>query len=324
MRQPLRGPSFAEASALVAVLEQKSFTKAAKQLGLSPPSVSELVRKLEERLGVRLVERTTRAVSPTAAGERLLDRLRAVLDDFQAALESTDEFRDKPAGTVRLTVPPPAANFILAPAMARFLALYPEINLDISVDSSPRDIVAERFDAGIRMGELLARDMIAVRVGDDVQMVVVASPSYIARRGKPGSPRELANHDCIRIRFSGGEFLPWRFRMNRRVVEVQVPGRLVANDNAMLLQAAIEGAGLLRTAQPYAAFSVAAGQLVQVLDEWASPPGDGYYLYYPSRRQMRPALKALVDFLKAERRSTAGKRGEASSTTASISTTAAK
>jgi DNA-binding transcriptional LysR family regulator len=324
MKQTMRGPSFAEASALVAVLEHKSFTKAARQLGLSPPSVSELVRKLEERLGVRLVERTTRAVAPTAAGEGLLERLRSVLGDYQAALEATNEFRDKPAGTVRLTVPPPAADFILAPAMARFLAAYPEINLDISVDSSPRDIVAERFDAGIRMGELLARDMIAVRVGDDVQMVVVGSPTYIARRGKPSTPRDLADHDCIRIRFSGGEFLPWRFRDNRRILEVQVPGRLIANDNAMLLQAAIEGVGLLRTAQPYAAAAVAAGQLVRVLDEWASPPGDGYYLYYPSRRQTRPALKALIDFLKAERRGSAGKRGEPSPKAASAATATAK
>jgi len=185
----MRGASLAETNALVAVLEQKSFTKAAKLLGLSTPRVSDMVRSLEERLGVRLVERTTRSVAPTTAGERPLERLRPVLDEYQAALDSTNEFRGKPAGMLRLTAVPPAADLVLEEAVPRFLALYPEINVEISIDASPIDIVAERFDAGIRAGEYLAQDMIAVRICREMHFVVVAAPAYLARRGEPKSPQ---------------------------------------------------------------------------------------------------------------------------------------
>src|SRR6185436_10260819 len=219
---PMHGPSLAETTAFVAVVELKSFTKAAKQLELSPPRVSEMVRNLEERLGVRLVERTTRSVAPTAAGERLLARLRPALDEYQAALESTNEFRGKPSGTLRLTAPPPAADFFLASAIPRFLAQYPEISLDLSVSDTLTDIVAERFDAGIRLGERIERDMIAVRVTDELPIVVADSPAYFAQRGKPESPQDLIAHDCIRIRFSSGTYLPWRFRVKRRDLEVHV------------------------------------------------------------------------------------------------------
>ena len=239
-------PGFAESAALVAVLEQKSFAGAAKQLGLSPPRVSELVRTLEERLGVRLVERTTRSVAPTAAGERLLERLRPVLDDYDAALDSTNEFRSKPAGTLRLTVAPPAADFILSEAVPRFLALYPEIGLDISVDGALTDIVAARFDAGIRAGEKVERDMIAVRVSPEIPFVVVAASSYLARHGEPKTPRDLTAHECVRIRLPGGAILPWRFRIKGRTLEVHVQGRLIANDNNLAIRAAIEGSGLLQ------------------------------------------------------------------------------
>jgi DNA-binding transcriptional LysR family regulator len=289
---------FAETSALVAVLEQKSFTRAARELGLSPPRVSELVRNLEERLGVRLVERTTRSVSPTAAGERLLDRLRPVLDEYEAALESTNEFRSRPAGILRLTVAPPAADFVLPDAVPRFLSLYPEISLDISVDSALADIVAGRFDAGIRPGERLARDMIAVRISNEMPIVVVAAPAYLARRGEPKTPRDLAAHDCIRIRLSSGAFLPWRFRMKRRTLEVHVDGRLMVNDEKLAIRTAIEGEGLLQVPPEYVAPELASGRLVTILDDWAPPPVDGFFLYYPSRRQIRPALKAFVDFFR--------------------------
>ena len=178
-------PGFSETSALVAVLEQKSFTKAAEQLGLSPARVSELVRNLEERLGVRLVERTTRSVAATPAGERLLERLRPLLDDYQAALESLNDFRSRPAGTLRLTIPPPAADFVLAPVIARFLSQYPEISLDVSIDRAFVDIVEARFDAGIRPGERIARDMIAVRISDEMPFVVAASPAYLKQHGTP-------------------------------------------------------------------------------------------------------------------------------------------
>jgi DNA-binding transcriptional LysR family regulator len=297
----MNGPGFAETNALVAVLEQKSFTKAAKRLGLSPPRVSEMVRVLEERLGVRLVERTTRSVAATPAGERLLARLRPVLDDYQEALESINDFRDKPAGTLRLTVAPPAADFVLAPAMSRFLSLYPEISLDISVDSALTDIVAGRFDAGIRSGDRLERDMIAARVSDTMPMVVAAAPAYLARHGAPKTPQDLASHDCLRARLPSGAPFPWRFRMKRRTVEVHVEGRLTVNSPELLLKAVIDAMGLAQMPLPYVAPEVAAGRLVTVLDEWAPPPLDGFFLYYPSRRHNRAALKALVDFLRAAR-----------------------
>jgi DNA-binding transcriptional LysR family regulator len=225
---PMPAPGFSETNAFVAVLEQKSFTRAAKQLGLSPARVSELMRSLEDRLGVRLVERTTRSVAATAAGERLLARLRPVLDDYQAALDSLNDFRAKPARTLRLTVPPPAAEFLLAPIIARFLRTYPEIKLDISVDAALTDIVAERYDAGIRPGERIARDMIALRIGEPMQVVVVAWPIYLAERGTPKTPQDLERHNCIRIRFPSGVNLPWRFGSKERRLEVQ-GGRIAGN-----------------------------------------------------------------------------------------------
>jgi DNA-binding transcriptional LysR family regulator len=304
-------PSFAETSAFLAVVEQKSFTKAAKQLGLSPPRVSEMVRQLEERLGVRLIERTTRSVAATAAGERLIERIRPALEEYQAAFEAADEFRSKPAGLLRLTVAPPAADFVLAPLIPRFLKLYPEISLDISVDGALTDIVAGRFDAGIRPGERVARDMIAVRVSDEIRSVVVAAPDYLARRGEPKTPQELMTHDCIRVRLPSGAFLPWHFRVNRRVVEVRVEGPLIVNGSAIPLQAALEGVGLIQVPVAYVAAEIAAGRLVSVLDQFAPPPSEGFFLYYPSRRQTRAALKALIDLLRDARRGGAEKRATA-------------
>ena len=301
----MRGASLAETNALVAVLEQKSFTKAAKQLGLSPPRISDMVRSLEERLGVRLVERTTRSVAPTAAGERLLERLRPVLDEYQAALESTNEFRGKPAGLLRLTVAPPAADLILEEAIPRFLALYPDIRLEIAVDASLTDIVAGRFDAGIRPGHRLARDMIAVRISKEMPMVVVAAPSYLARRGEPRTPQDLAAHDCIRRHLQSGAYVPWRFRIKRKVSEVHVEGRLAIDDSRIPIRAAVDGMGLLQLPLDYVRAHLESGRLVHVLDDFAPPPIDGFFLYYPSRRQSRPALKAPIDFLRESRESRA-------------------
>jgi DNA-binding transcriptional LysR family regulator len=296
-------PGLSETSALLAVIEQKSFAKAARQLGLSVPRVSELIRKLEDNLGVRLVERTTRSVAPTVAGERLFERLRPLLDDYDAAFEFTNEFRSKATGRLRLTAPPPAADFLLAPAIPRFLASYPDISLEISFDDTLTDIVAARFDAGIRIGERIARDMIAVRISDALPLVVAASPAYLAQRGEPRTLADLAGHDCIRIRFSGGTFVPWRFRVKRREVEAHVVGRLIVNSLAIVRQAALDGLALMQVPSTFIASELAAGRLVTVLDEWAPAATDGFFLYYPSRRQMRPALKALVDFLRQDRRS---------------------
>jgi DNA-binding transcriptional LysR family regulator len=298
----MRAPGLSETNAFMAVLEQKSFTRAAKQLALSPARVSELIRSLEERLGVRLVERTTRSVAATVAGERLLARLRPVLDDYQAALDSLNDFRDKPAGTLRLTVPPPAAEFLLAPVIAQFLRTYPEIKLDVSVEDALTDIVAERYDAGIRPGERVARDMIALRIGDPMHLVVAAAPTYLAERGTPKTPQDLQRHNCIRIRFSSGVFLPWRFASKRRSLEVQVDGSLVVNDGALAIRAVSDGLGLMQFARLNFEPMLADGRVVTVLDDWAPPPFEGFYLYYPSRRQIRPALKVFIDFLRSSQR----------------------
>jgi DNA-binding transcriptional LysR family regulator len=295
-------PGFSETSAFVAVLEQKSFTRAAKQLGLSPPRVSELIRGLEESLGVRLVERTTRSVAATAAGERLLARLRPVLDEYEAALDSLNDFRAKAAGTLRLTVPPPAAEFLLAPVITQFLKAYPDVKLDVSVDDALTDIVAERYDAGIRAGHRVARDMIGVRISDRMQIVVVASPNYLVERGTPKTPQDLERHNCIRIRFPSGVFLPWRFGSKRRSLEARADGSLVVNDTALAIRAVSDGLGLMQFARVYFAPMLADGRLVTVLDDWAPPPFEGFYLYYPSRRQIRPALKVFIDFLRSSHR----------------------
>ncbi|MBL6617884.1 MAG: LysR family transcriptional regulator [Reyranella sp.] len=291
-------PSLAESNAFVAVLEQKSFSKAAKHLNLSPPRVSEMVRQLEERLGVRLIERTTRSVAPTIAGERLLARLRPVLDDYRAALDLVNDFREKPAGVVRLTVAPPVAYMGLIASISRFLVAYPEISVELSAESALTDIVAGRFDAGIRPAERLERDMIAVRISDGASAVTVAAPSYIARQGRPLTPHELGVHDCIRIRLGGGALIPWRLRVNRRVVEVPVNARFVVNDDRMAMQAVREGIGLLQMPFNAVERELARKRLVTVLDDYQPPPFAGFFLYYPSRRQIRPALKVLVDFLR--------------------------
>jgi DNA-binding transcriptional LysR family regulator len=286
------------------VLEKRSFTKAAEELGLSPARVSELVRNLEDRTGVRLVERTTRSVAATAAGERLLDRLRPLLDDYRAAFEALEDFRTAPAGTLRLTVPPPAADFVLAPIIARFVAEYPAISLDVSISRAFVDIVEERFDAGIRPGERIARDMIAVRISDDMPFEVAASPAYVQRRGVPKTPQQLTSHACIRFRSGTGALVPWRFVRNRRMVEVQVDGPLIANEPGIGIRAAIDGAGLVQLPLAYLKPEIDAGRLVPLLESWAQPQIDAFCLYYSSRRQMRPPLRALVDFLREEHRIT--------------------
>jgi len=308
MKGAAHTPGFSETTALVEVLEQRSFTKAAEQLGLSPARVSELVRNLEERLGVRLVERTTRSVAATTAGERLLERLRPLLDEYRSALESLNDFRDKPAGPLRLTVPPPAADFILAPLIASFIAQYPEIGLDISIDRAFVDIVEGRFDAGIRPSERVARDMIAVRISDDVPFATAAAPAYLERRGAPKTPHDLIAHPCIRFRFATGVAAPWRFRQKRRAFEVQVEGPLTVTEPGVGVAAAIDGAGVIQLLDAYLAPEIAAGRLVRVLDDWAPPPLDGFFLYYSSRRQMRPPLKAFVEFLREAYRASAQRK----------------
>lgn len=293
----MTGPSLDEISVFVTVLDQKSFAGAAKQLGISPPRVSELVRTLEERLGVRLVERTTRSVAATEAGERLRTQLRSLLEDYQAALDSMSDFREKPAGTLRLTVATPAAHFVIAPAIARFLATYPEITLEVSANNRLVDIVSERYDAGIRPGSRLEKDMIAVRLTDDINVIHVASPDYLARKGTPLNPDDLADHNCVRFRLPNG-MLPWRFRARDEQIERHFTGNLVVDDLILGVRAAIDGVGVLQVLPHYVAREIAEGRLVTVLEDWAPPPVEGLHIYYPSRRQIRPALKVFVDFLR--------------------------
>jgi DNA-binding transcriptional LysR family regulator len=225
-------------NAFLTVAERRSFAKAAVQLGISRSRLSETIRALEDKLSVRLLNRTTRSVAPTAVGERLLARLRPLLDDFDSALDSINAFRDKPAGRLRLTVLPPAANLMLAPLLSRFLAQYPAIDLEISIDAALTDIVAGRFDAGIRPGERVERDMIAVRIGEEMRGVLVAAPDYLARHPRPTTPRDLETHSCIRFRFPSGVIAPWHFEKKGKQVEVAVEGRLTVNDEELAIRAA--------------------------------------------------------------------------------------
>jgi len=290
-----------EARAFITILQTGSFAQAARRLGLSPSRISELLRSFEERLHVRLIERTTRSLSPTPAGEMLFARLSPLMDEFTEALESTREFSGKVSGLLRLTAAPPAADLLLEPHIASFLRTYPQVSIEVSVDGGLVDIVAGRFDAGIRFGELVDQDMIAVRISADIPFVVVAAPAYLATAGKPEEPRDLVNHCCFNVRLPGGTILPWRFRGDSRVYETQFDGRFTANTTSMQVRAAVEGLGLFQTPRTQVAAELEDGRLVTVLDEWAPPPLGGFYLYYPSRRQMRPALKALVDFLRQHR-----------------------
>jgi len=288
-------------NAFVTVAERRSFAKAAVQLNISRSRLSETISGLEDRLGVRLLNRTTRSVAPTAAGERLLGRLRPLLDDFAVALDSINAFRDKPAGLLRLTVPPPAASIMLAPLLSRFLAQYPAIELEISVDAALTDIVAGRFDAGMRAGERVERDMIAMRIGEEIGAVVVAAPDYLARHPRPMTPRDLEAHNCIRIRFPSGVIAPWQFEKKGKQVEVAVEGRLTVNDPELANRAALDGVGVLYTALGYVAPEIKAGRLVPLLEDWQARSA-AIFLYYPSRRQVPAPLQAFIEFLRANLR----------------------
>src|SRR5215831_8341714 len=237
----MRGTQFAELSAFVAVAEQKSFTKAAQQLGISTATLSQSIRSLEDKLRVRLLNRTTRSVNLTAVGERLLSRLRPVLDDYEKALESVNDFRDRPCGLLRLTVLPPASEFLLAPILARFLEQYPDIKIEVLAETARQDIVAERFDAGIRMGQRVERDMVAVRVSNDIDLIVVASPAYLAKHGTPEHPQDLEDHNCIRMRFGHDGIMPWRFEKRGKRLEVAVEGSVITNDPQLGMNVAADG-----------------------------------------------------------------------------------
>jgi len=284
--------------AFLAVARDRSFTRAAAKLGVSQSALSHTIRELEARLGLRLLARTTRSVAPTEAGERLLRALGPRFDEIEAELAELSELRDKPAGTIRITSGEHAAQAILWPALAKLLPRYPDIKVELNIDYGLTDIVAERYDAGVRLGEQVAKDMIAVRIGPDFRMAVVGAPSYFTRRPKPKDPQDLTAHDCINIRLpTYGGIYAWEFEKRGRPLKVRVEGQLVFNNIALRVNAALAGLGLAYLSEDQVQEHVVEGRLVRVLGDWC-PPFSGYHLYYPSRRQAAPAFALLVEALR--------------------------
>ena len=287
--------------AFLAVARERSFTRAAAKLGMSQPALSQIVRALEERLGVRLLSRTTRSVAPTQAGERLLRTIAPGFEEMDAELAALSALRERPAGTIRITSTEYAADAILMPALKKILPKYPDIKVEVVFDYGLSNIVAQQYDAGIRPGALVAKDMIAVRVGPDMRMAVVGAPSYFAAHKKPRTPQELTEHNCINLRLpTHGSVYVWEFEKNGRALNVRVEGQLVFNGAGGLLNAALNGLGLAFLMEGYAQEHIAKGRLVRVLGDWC-PAFSGYHLFYPSRRQPSPAFSLLVEALRYRR-----------------------
>ncbi|RWO10410.1 MAG: LysR family transcriptional regulator [Mesorhizobium sp.] len=286
---------------LATVAQCGSFRGAAKELAIAPSAVSHAVSSLEARLGVRLLARSTRSVAPTEAGAQLLERLRPALSEIDLALESAVEACDRPAGNLRLTVPRTAAHLALTPRLGAFASAYPDIVLEIVIEDRFTDVVEGGFDAGVRLGESLQRDMIAVRIGPNLRGAVVGAPSYFATMPKPRHPHDLVGHRCIRFRFSSGILYRWEFEKDGEEIELAVQGPLILDEDHLIANAAADGAGLAILFEDYVREALATGRLIRVLEDWC-PPFDGFFAYYPSRRQMRPALRAFVDFFKIESR----------------------
>ena len=294
----MRGSEFADLTAFVAVAQERSFRRAAVRLGVSPSALSHSVRELELRLGVQLLNRTTRSVAPTEAGAGLFERLAPAFDDIAGAVGTVRAFRDTPSGTVRLNLPKLAAQMALAPAFGRFARAYPDVRLELTVDDALTDIVAGGFDAGIRPGERLQRDMVAVRVTPDLRAAIVGSPAYLAGHAPPRTPRDLRDHACINYRWAGtGMLYRWPFARAGEALEVAVDGPLTLNDTDLIVAAALDGVGLACILEGSVSSHVAAGRLVRVLDDWC-PPFPGFFLYHPGRRQVPAALRVLIDFLR--------------------------
>jgi DNA-binding transcriptional LysR family regulator len=282
----------------LAVAKERSFTRAAAQLGLSQSALSHTIRGLEERLGLRLLTRTTRSVSPTEAGERLLHALGPRFEEIDAELAALSELREKPAGTIRITATDYAADTILWPKLTKLLGQYPDIKVEVIIDYGLTNIVAERFDAGVRNGEQVAKDMIAVRIGPDMPMAVVGAPSYFVKRSPPKKPQDLIGHNCINLRLPTYDSLyAWEFEKGKRELKIHVEGQLVFNSTFQMLNAALAGFGLAYLPEDLAQPHLAEGRLNRVLENWC-PTFSGYHLYYPSRRQRSPAFALVVDALR--------------------------
>jgi DNA-binding transcriptional LysR family regulator len=284
--------------ALIAVARERSFTKAAARLGVSQSALSQTIRQLEARLGVRLLMRTTRSVAPTEAGERLLRTVEPRFEEIDAELATIAELRDKPAGTIRITATEYAIQSVLVPKLTKLLREYPDINVETTVDFGLRDIVAEGYDAGVRSGEQVAKDMIAVRIGPDLRMAVAGAPSYFKNRPEPNKPQDLMEHNCINLRLPKNDSVyAWEFHEDGRELRVRVEGQLTFNATSQQINAALAGLGLVYApegmVQPY----IAKGKLRRVLGDWCQPYS-GYHLFYPSRRQCSAAFSLVVDALR--------------------------
>jgi DNA-binding transcriptional LysR family regulator len=298
----MRRADLNDLAAFNAVARERSFTRAAAQLGVSQSALSQTLRQLEARLGVRLLTRSTRSVATTEAGERLLRAVAPALDEIDAGVAALSALRETPAGVIRITAHDHAVTSVLWPALARLLPDYPDITVEVVIDYGLTDIVAERFDAGIRTGEMVARDMIAVRIGPDLRMAVVGSPTYFAGREKPETPQELTAHRCINLRLpTRGGIYAWEFEKDGRALRVRVEGPLVFNATAPMLEAALAGFGLAYLPEDIAQPFIGNNTLVRVLEPWCQAYA-GYHLYYPSRRQPTPAFAVLVEALKKKGR----------------------
>jgi DNA-binding transcriptional LysR family regulator len=294
----MRREELGDLMAFLAVAEERSFTRAAAILGTSQSSLSHTVRRLEGRLGLRLLTRTTRSVSPTEAGERLLETLRPAFNEIDDRLTALNALREKPAGTIRLTSGQHAAEMILWPALVRLTSANPDIKVELSLDQGLTDIVSERFDAGVRLGEEVAKDMVAVRIGPDQRFAVVGTPAYFAKHPRPRNPQDLSRHNCINIRMqTRGGLYAWEFEKAGRELVVRVDGQFVFNDARMVLQAVMQDFGLAILMEDRVQQLLADGSVIRVLSDWCAP-FPGYHLYYPSRRQPSPAFALLVDALR--------------------------
>jgi DNA-binding transcriptional LysR family regulator len=289
---------FDELAAFATVAKERSFTRAGAKLGVSPSALSQTIKALEARVGVRLLARTTRSVAPTEAGERLLQTIAPRFEEIKHALAELRELRDRPAGTIRITVGEHPARTVLQRGLARLLPSYPDIKVEVVVDYGLVDIIAENFDAGVRLGEQVAKDMIALRIGADMRMAVVGSPAYFERRSMPQTPQELTEHNCINMRLpTYGNLFPWEFEKDGRELKVRVDGQLTFNTIRQRIDSAIQGLGLAYMPEDIAAPCIQSGELIRVLEDWCAP-FSGYHLYYPSRRHSSPAFSLLVEALR--------------------------
>ncbi|AID31004.1 MULTISPECIES: LysR family transcriptional regulator [Mesorhizobium] len=297
----MRGSEFTELKAFSAIVEEGSFVRAAARLRVSPPALSQSIRQLETRIGVRLLNRTTRSVSATAAGDALFSRLAVAFGELESAIADVHAARDRPAGSLRINVPRVAAVRFIAPILGDFQRAYPDIALTVIVDDTLADIVEGRFDAGIRLGERLQKDMVAVKLSEDLQMAAVAAPAYLENRAIPRHPQELHQHQCIKFeRPGGGNFYRWEFARGKRALEIAIEGSLTVNDTELMLNAVLDGVGIAYMFEYQVRPWIEQGRLVRFLEAW-SPSFPGFYLYHPSSRHVPPALRAFIDFVRARR-----------------------